>query len=245
MATRGLDGSGLPSPVTSHPNDNNKPAERGAQTRLLDNQLDFEGNLRPEYTQNRGVCGAGVTGEDVGARDNRREAICGRGKGVRKERLSSDGGTRRYNNFNYWRRDLPDVSREIQQYVHRPPPAGDVNGNLPADNTTTGFVRPEDYNHNHSLSDTFLHPDQQYLHLSDSTGFEPSKDHHDHLQRLHPNLYPATLVLFDPGTGEWSPDGDNEPLDHHQRERDEERRRLLAQSRLKSGSFCDYSRYVR
>ncbi|ROT70499.1 atlastin1 [Penaeus vannamei] len=122
MATRGPEGRApLPSAVTS-PSDDNKPRPGGDPTRT-DDYLDFEGNVRP-----RSAHGApsASEGKAVDGRDRRREA-------KRGQREETPQGTRKFNNFNYWRKKLPDVTREIQ-YILTPKSARrslrrDVNGN--------------------------------------------------------------------------------------------------------------------
>lgn len=122
MATRGPEGRApLPSAVTS-PSDDNKPRPGGDPTRT-DDYLDFEGNVRP-----RSAHGApsASEGKAVDGRDRRRDA-------KRGQREETPQGTRKFNNFNYWRKKLPDVTREIQ-YILTPKSARrslrrDVNGN--------------------------------------------------------------------------------------------------------------------
>ncbi|XP_047493534.1 uncharacterized protein LOC125042112 [Penaeus chinensis] len=122
MATRGPEGRApLPSDVTS-PLDDNKPRPGGDPT-LTDDYLDFEGNVRPRSTHG---APSASEGKAVEGRDRRRDAKRGQGE-------QAPPGTRKFNNFNYWRKKLPDVTREIQ-YILTPkstrrPLRRDVNDN--------------------------------------------------------------------------------------------------------------------
>lgn len=230
MASRGLEGSPLPS-VTSRSNDN-KPDGRGAEPLYLDS----EGNIRPSDPAAGGVTGreARRPGDAAQPPEGRREVVS---EGADADHI------RKYNSFNYWRRRLPDVTDELKgsksRRLHvnadaRSPSA--IGGN------TAPFTKPV---RDHAQ----VRPRSQSRSLSPKPGRSPRPD---------------TLVLFDPEAGESSTDPEphaggswgTTPLNGHHldlalhrhfdfdddAEGVSEEQLHLARRRLKSGSFCDYSR---
>ncbi|KAK7065159.1 hypothetical protein SK128_013231 [Halocaridina rubra] len=114
MADRGQEKSHHPS-VTSPLNDN-KPAR--AVTEYTDSPLDFEGNIRPgfeKWSERRGR----VSRNAVRGTDNEKSSDYCEGEWEEQVVLDSEGNIIEYNNFNYWKNELPDVSREIKYILGR------------------------------------------------------------------------------------------------------------------------------
>ncbi|KAG0726302.1 hypothetical protein GWK47_036899 [Chionoecetes opilio] len=227
MTSRGLEGTSLPS-VTSRANDN-KPDGRGAAAPVY---LDCEGNIRPGDPAEC-LSAGGVTGREA------------RGPGDAAhppegcvEARGRKGATPRekYNSFNYWRRRLPDVTRELKDGRSR---RLDVNGSARSPGVTGGKATPR----TKSPSDQGqVRTRSQTRSLSPKPGRSPR---------------PGTLLLCDPEQGESSTDPQPHAqatptldlalprhTDLHNHHSLSEDQLILDRRRLKSGSVCDYSRLV-
>ena len=229
MASRGHKRSPLPS-VTSHSNDN-KPDSRGAAPLYLD----FEGNIHPSDSKEC-LSAGGVTGRDVWPPEDTAKPLEGSGEAVS---VKDDADpTVKYNSFNYWRRRLPNVTSELKDRNSRRP---DVNGNSRSlsvirDNKVSSTKQDRE---NIQVSQRFQ---------SRSLSPKPGRSR------------PGILVLHDREVGESStdqkPNAETTPFNGHyldlalrrdvHLEGDDyagEDQLHLDYRRLKSGSFCDYSRY--
>lgn len=233
MASRGHERSPLPS-VTSHSNDN-KPDERGAAPPYLD----FEGNIPPGGPAET-VSEGDITGREGQLPGEATQPPEGHEKVTWEVAEAEPLG--KYNNFNYWRRRLPDVTHDLKD---GDPNQLDVNGNARSSSLDGGTGASHgEAAHDHSK----IRAGSNSRSPGPKSGGYPC---------------PATLVLFDPEAGESSTDPEPFPkefrdvahlgvnhldlalrrhidLDDDDDVCEEELR--LDHRRPKSGSVCDYSR---
>ncbi|XP_068202042.1 uncharacterized protein [Palaemon carinicauda] len=131
MADRGQEGSRHPS-MTSQSNDN-KP---GRAVSDRSSYLDIEGNIRPGIKRSNVREGQGRR-NGVRRTDNECYREYSDGEGEHYD-LDSEGNYD-YNDFNYWRRDLPNVSKELKHVLRRGERSPDGRSNKNADNGSTAY----------------------------------------------------------------------------------------------------------
>lgn len=250
MASRGLEGSALPSVMTSHLNDN-KPAGRGAPP-CTGTYLDFEGNIQPISYVDSGEGEELVTRAVVRGLDRKNKLGYSPREAV-NTRVEYEGSGR-YNNFNYWRRNLPDVSSEIS-YILRPGDANfspDVNGNRNLIYNSRDARRGiQEKRVLEPTSGGRPRPRSPRPSSHDSSRYE-ARSSTPYKHRQVTNF--TSLVLFDSidksNTDDDRPGGDvrlaarDDDEDAFQYDDETNEKYLLqARHRLKSSSFSDYSRY--